>query len=188
MRLAYLYMRARQADRAVGYIALTALFAWAWQYIGGESIPRVGPLMIVPPLGAAVVIGNGNLAPFGELETTMSLPLAPLRLLHMLGLLMVAVLGLAAANGLPAWAITRNIAGLTGLTLLTARLFGGTLAWTLPLCFSIQALETSPDPAWNWPMHGAGDPRAAAIAAVLLLIGLSAIMPGGAPDRFRESG
>ncbi len=188
MKLLYLYLRSRQADRAAVYLALIALFAWAWQYTEGGSMPRVGSLLVVPALGAAVVIGGGTLSPFGELETTMSRPLAPTRLMHMLGLLAVAGLGLAAANGWTDWAITRNVAGLTGLTLLTARVVGGTLAWTVPICFSIMALETSPIPAWNWPMHGAVDARAATIAAALLLIGLSAIVAGGAPDRFGEPG
>jgi hypothetical protein len=188
MRLAYLYLHSRQAERAVVYLALVALFSWVWHYAGGGGTPSVGPLPIVPPLGAAAVIVAGNLAPFGELETTMSHPLAPLRLLHMLGLLAVAVLFLAAANDWAHWTVTRNVAGLTGLALLAARLVGGTLAWALPLCFGIQALETSPAIAWNWPLHGAGDARAAAIAAALLLIGLGAIVPAGAPDRFREPG
>src|SRR5438309_1165685 len=39
-----------------------------------------------------------------------------------------------------AWTLTRNLAGFTGLALLTARVLGSGLCWVLPLGYAVLAL------------------------------------------------
>ena len=196
MRLITLYLRARLAGRAVLVLAAVALATWLWAlWTGTESI-TVTLLPLTMPLAAAAIIGTSTGSPFGESERTASRPLALLRAGHLSGLLGVAILALALA-ALPwgvadgGWLLVRNLAGFTGLALLTARVLGSGLSWAVPLGYAVLALlaaEAEQRPAWAWAARAATDRAAAVIAAALLLAGLALIARFGARDRLGETG
>jgi hypothetical protein len=180
MRLITLYLRSRQAGRAVAVLAAIALTTWLWALWTGAETITSALLPLAMPLAAAAVIGTGAGSPFGESETTASHPLAPPRAGHPAGLLGLAalVLALAALHWSVAdggWLLVRNLAGFTGLSLLTARALGSGLSWTVPLAYAVLSLvarQSAQLPAWAWPARGATDRGAALIAAALLIAGL----------------
>lgn len=184
MRLLYLHLHSRQVERALVLLGGVVMMAWAWHIASDGHGPSSGPLLVLPALAVAVIIPAGTGTPFGELEATMSRSLDPLRLAHMLGLVVVAAFALAAASGSVDCAIIRNVAGLTGLGLVAARVAGPSVAWVAPLCYATYALAGNPRSTWTWPVHTGTAIQPALIALVLLLIGLGAIVPHGTRSRF----
>lgn len=183
MRLAYLFLHSRQVERSLTLLGGVVVMTWAWQTARGGLGLDTGPNLVILPLIVAMIVPAGTSSPFGSLEATASRSLGPLRLAHVLGLLCVAALGLSVTSGSLDWAMIRNIAGLTGLGLIAARIAGPSLAWIAPLCSSIYALTASSRSTWNWPVHDGSAHQPALIAAVLLLSGLIVIVPHGAPTR-----
>jgi hypothetical protein len=183
VRLLYLYVHSRRGERALQLLGGVVVLIAVWHLARGGRGPSVGPLLVLPALAAAVIIPVGTGTPFGELEATMSRSLGPLRLTHMLSFIAAAAIGLAAASGSVDWGVMRNVAGLTGLGLLAARVAGPSVAWIAPLCFATYALAGNPRSAWTWPVHSGTAIQPALIAAVLVLAGLVAIVPHGAPMR-----
>ena len=92
------------------------------------------------------------------------------------------------AGGFPD--IVRNVAGLTGIGLLCATLFGGSLAWTGPLAYlvaGVYGLYTDWHPPalstpWIWPARPPHDVGGALCAAVVFAAGLAAITLRGARE------
>ncbi len=191
MRLALLYMRSRQAGRTVAVLAAIAVVAWLWLRWDSASAITVTIVPIAIPLAAAMMVGSSAGSPFGESEATGGHPLWPLRGGHLLGLVAVAAAALALAVlrwGVPdgAWTLVRNLAGFTGLALLTARVLGAGLSWVVPLGYAILSL-LAPRPGelpspWTWPALAATDHMAALIALALLLAGLVVVALSGARD------
>ncbi len=190
MRFITLYLRARLAGRAVIVLAAVALATSLWaRWIGTETITAT-LLPLTMPLAAAAIIGASAGSPFGESEVAASRPLAPLRLGHLTGLLGIAALVLALAAtwwSVPhgAWTLVRNLAGFSGLALLTARVLGSGLSWVAPLGYAVLALvapQAGQIPAWAWAVRAASDQEAALIAAVLLLAGLAVVALSHTPD------
>ncbi len=191
MRLALLYMRSRQAGRTVAVLAAIAVVAWLWLRWDNTSAITVTIVPIVVPLAAAMMVGASAGSPFGESEATGGRPLWPLRGGHLLGLVAVAAAALALAVsrwGVPdgAWTLVRNLAGFTGLALLTARILGAGLSWVVPLGYAILSF-LAPRPGerpspWAWPALAATDHMAALIALALLLAGLVVVVLSGARD------
>lgn len=195
MRLVALYLRSRLASRTVAVVAATAALTWLWGVWLGSSTITNTLLPLAMPLASAAIIGASTGSPFGESEETASRPLGLLRLGHLAGLLAVAALTLALAvtwwtvpDG--AWTLARNLAGFTGLALLTARVLGSGLSWVVPLGYAVLALLAPPSgqaPAWAWSVRAATDRGAALIAAVLLLMGLVIVARWGARDRLNAA-
>ncbi len=191
MRLAYLYLCSRQAGRTVAVLAAVAVAAWLWLRWDSASEITVTIVPIVVPLAAAMMVGASAGAPFGEGEATGGRPLWPLRGGHLLGLVAIAAAALALAVlrwGVPdgAWTLVRNLAGFTGLALLTARVLGAGLSWVVPLGYAILSF-LAPRPGersspWAWPALAATDHMAALIALALLLVGLVVVALPGARD------
>jgi hypothetical protein len=78
----------------------------------------------------------------------------------------------------------RNLSGLTGLGLISARLFGGRLAWIFPctLIVMVVSLTSSVDTAnslWVWPVKPDKDLASMLIAACLFVIGAALVAAGG---------
>jgi len=196
MRLAYLYLCSRQAGRTVAVLAAVAVAAWLWLRWDSASEITVTIVPIVVPLAAAMMVGASAGAPFGEGEATGGRPLWPLRGGHLLGLVAIAAAALALAVlrwGVPdgAWTLVRNLAGFTGLALLTARVLGAGLSWVVPLGYAILSF-LAPRPGersspWAWPALAATDHMAALIALALLLAGLALVALSGARDAQSES-
>lgn len=187
MRLAGLYLRSRLAGRALALLAAIAALTWLWVWWSGSATITVTLLPLTMPLAAAAVIGAGTGGPFGESEGTASRPLAPLRTGHLAGLLVVAALTLALAVtwwNVPegAWTLVRNLAGFSGLALLTSRALGSGLCWIVPLGYAVLSLlspAAGTVPAWAWSMRAGADREAMAIAAILLLAGLALVARWG---------
>lgn len=188
MRLTMLYLRSRLAGYTAAVLVAIAAVTWVWAWWSGSAAAAQTLLPLAMPLAAAGAIGASTGSPFGEGEVTGSRPLGPLRFWHLMGLLAVAMVVLALAatrwsvsDG--AWTLLRNLAGFTGLALLTARVLGSGLSWVVPLGYAVLSL-LAPQPvsaaAWAWPMQAAADQGAAAFALALLLAGVSIIVLSGA--------
>jgi hypothetical protein len=195
MRLVALYLRSRLAGRTVAVLVTIAALTWLWLWWASASAITLTLLPLAMPLAAAAVIGAGTGSPFGESETTASRSLGPLRLGHATGLLLIGALTLVLAGlhwSVPdsVWTLIRNLAGFTGLALLTARVLGGGLSWVTPLGYavlSLLAVQSGPASHWAWPVYAGADREAAVIAAALLLLGLGVSTHAGARDSPTET-
>jgi hypothetical protein len=185
-----LFLRSRRAGWTALYLAAIAVFTAALRfalrrgdedYLASSDGSPVTLALVFVPLAAALVIGVGAHGPFGEVERTGSRPLPPLRLGHLVGLLLwaaaaLALLALTWEGG--AQTFLRNLAGLTGIALIAAPLTGARLSWVLPFSYGILAYWTgtvaSGEPRlWAWPMRPEDDGWAMAIAIMLLAAGLT---------------
>lgn len=186
-RLLRLHLDSRRIRLAVALLAATAVAQWAcakWIH-GTGTLSQLLPILVA--CAAAAVIAAGTRSPFGEPERA-SRPLPALRLLHVLTLLTVATSALAAVTHEPA-ATIRNLAGLTGLALLTAGLIGAPLAWTAPLGYvlvSAGEIDLHQDPLWAWPILPAGNLAAALLATATLVAGLAVTTLRGSRDALSE--
>lgn len=202
MRLAYLYLRSRQAERALAFLIVLGAAGLLWRRLS-DGDPLNNDLMITGlPLAAAVIIGAGISSPFRDVEDSASHWLPALRLPHLIGLLVLAASALAlttAAWHVPdiQWSLVRNVALFTGLGLLGARLVGGGLGWLLPVGYAFLAFLATlltvgqPDHqlqwaksgvSWAWSLHAGREQEAAVVAGIVLLVGLGAVMWLGARE------
>jgi hypothetical protein len=122
------------------------------------------------------------------LDVLMEVPRVALRLLHLGGLLAWAALVLALAllafdlegarPAQPPLALLRNLAGLTGLALLSARLISARAAWIAPLAFltfsTVAVRQVEAPTLWAWPFRAGADgaPRVAALALLVVSLWL----------------
>jgi len=161
-------------------------------------LPRSGVYARQIPLtieaGAAAVIGVTTRSPFGEPERATGRWLPWLRLAASVALTGIAVGTLAAgaaaahlAGGVVA--LTRDLAGFTGIALLTAAVLGGGLAWIGPMAYlavTLPALSGNWTTPWIWPARPPHDRGAAICAALVFAAGVAVITVRGARDRSRE--
>jgi hypothetical protein len=144
--------------------------------------------------GAAAVIGVTARSPFGEPERATGRWLPFLRLGIGLALLAAAVGALAAGSASAHLAdgtagLARDLAGFTGVALLTAVLVGGSLAWIGPVAYlgiATPALSGGWTTPWVWPARPPHDRGAAICAALVLAAGLMLITVRGARDSVRD--
>jgi hypothetical protein len=82
-------------------------------------------------------------------------------------------------------AILRNVAGLTGVGLLSAAVLGGLLAWIGPMAYAVVAevalLQAWTSP-WTWPARPPHDRGAALCAALVFVAGIAITTVRGARD------
>ncbi len=185
MRFTWLYLRSRMTGTVLAGISLAGLLALAWEHWFGHQEGAMMTALTFLPLVIACAIGSGTHSPFGEAELTASMPLPMVRSAHLAGLVVIGVMiQLVVARGwsLPddAGTLTRNLAGLTGLALLTAPLVGGRLSWIAPMTLSMmsQLLDINDLTAWifvTWPTAALENDRAMAISLALFGSGLVAI-------------
>jgi hypothetical protein len=184
LRLAWLYAASRRVPAAAGLLAalgalLWAALRWRWNIAGGPAARMFIPQVI--ETAAAAVIAVTSYGPFGEPERATGRWLPWLRLAAAVALTAAAVGVLAAgATGgyLPGGtlALLRNVAGVTGIGLLSAAVLGGAFGWTGPLAYVLVtevALTGHPATPWLWP-HDLGGALCAAgvFTAGLVLIAL----------------
>lgn len=189
VRLPALYLRSRSAGPAVALLALVPAAVWLW-WVDGSGHPgltmALAPMM--GPLAAAVIVAVGARSPFGEVEAAAGHRLPWLRLLHLPGLMLLAGAGLGlAAMGwsLPdaPWILVRNLIGLTGVALISARVLGAGKSWLPPLAYVVLcggAVDQQNVTGWTWPALGATDVTATMLALALVATGLVAVVPSGA--------
>lgn len=185
-RLILLHSRSRRVPLALLLVAVTAVILRAvkpWTETPGEFATLL-PLVLA--VTAAGVVAASTHSPFGDPERATH-PLQHLRLIHALSLVTVsiALLGVARIGDDPL-ATMRNVAGLTGLALVTATLVGVSLAWIAPLAYTIYCggpIDVREVDLWTWPALPSSDTAATVIAMVLLVIGLVVITQ---PRRLRD--
>jgi hypothetical protein len=197
VRLAWLHLVSRRAPAALGLLAgfgalLWAALHWHWNIAGGRAAQQLIPLVI--ETGAAAVIAVTTYGPFGEPERATGRWLPWLRLGAALALTAAAAGALAAgATGgvLPGGnlAMLRNLAGMTGIGLLSAAALGGAFGWTGPMAYLLVtevALGGNPTTPWVWPARPPHDRGAAICAALVFAAGITVITVRGARDPTRD--
>jgi len=161
-------------------------------------LPRTGVFSRQIPLtieaATAAVIGITTRSPFGEPERATGRWLPLLRLAVSLALAGAAVGALAAGSASAhlaygAVGMLRDVAGFTGIALLTAAVLGGGLAWIGPIAYlavTLPALTGHWATPWIWPARPPHDRGAAICAALVFAAGVAVIMVRGARDSVRE--
>jgi hypothetical protein len=191
LRLVRLHLDSRRTRDAVALLAVIAAALRASQPVtqGSGLFARL-TLMLITAASASVIAGATR-NPFGETERAASRPVSLLRLTQLTVVIAAAVAftaisGWAASYGTSPAAILRNLAGLTGIALITAAVFGAHLSWTVPLGYVMYCggeLDIQAASRWSWPLLPAGDHAASAIAAGLLAAGVAAVSAAGGRDR-----
>ena len=197
LRLAYLYLVSRRVPGVLALLAgfgvlLWAALFWHWNVAGGPAAAMVIPLTV--EAGAAAVIAVSTYGPFGEPERATGRWLPYLRLGTAVGLTAAAVGALAAGatgGALPEGflAMFRNVAGITGVGLLSATLLGGMLAWAGPMAYLVltetmlSGGRTSP---WVWPTKPPHDLGAALCAVGVFAAGAVLITLHGVRESVRD--
>jgi hypothetical protein len=158
-RLARLYLRSRRIPAAVATLVACAgvlHLVLHWTPATGSFATQL-PMLVIG--AAAAVVGAGLRSPFDESEQATGLRLPLLRLAASAALTALAYTALAggAADAhltFGAAGLLRNLTGIVGVTLLTAALASGNLAWLGTLSYLLLALTalalgwTTP---WLWP-------------------------------------
>ncbi|MFY9927518.1 MAG: hypothetical protein WAK82_05900, partial [Streptosporangiaceae bacterium] len=87
-------------------------------------------------------------------------------------------------------ALLRNLAGITGIGLLSAAALGGAFGWTGPLAYLLVtevALTGNPTTPWVWAARPPHDLGGALCAALLFAAGTAAVTLFGARDSGRHA-
>ena len=192
-RLLRLYAASRRVPVALGALVacslvLRAALDWHW-------IPRSGSLAQQLPLlleaGTASVIAVTTYSPFGESERATGRWLPFLRFASSVVLTGIAV-GLlnagASAALLPGGAldVVRNVAGITGIGLISAAVIGGGLSWIGPMAYLVlceDAILNGWRNPWVWPTKPPHDTGAALCAALVFVAGTAVITARGVRQR-----
>ncbi|HEY0717130.1 MAG TPA: SDR family oxidoreductase [Streptosporangiaceae bacterium] len=198
LRLAWLYAVSRRLPAALALmLALGALLwsalHWHWSIAGGPAARELITLTV--QAGAAAVVAVSSYGPFGEAERATGRWLPYLRLGTALVLFAVAFGALtagAAAGTLPGGTggQLRDLAGFTGLGLLSAAALGGTFGWTGPMAYLIVtevALTGHPATPWVWAARPPSDRGAALCTAAVFAAGLAAVTMFGGRETGRRS-
>lgn len=195
-RLVRLHVASRRIPAALAVLAACGVLLriglhWHWINATGPAALEL-PVIIEGAAAAAIAVVTAS--PFGEPERATGRWLPYLRLADAVGL-MLATIGVlaaaAAAAGLPGGtlAIARNVAGLTGLGLLSSAVLGGLLAWIGPMAYVVVAeyaiVEVWSTP-WMWPARPADDWGAALCAGLAFAAGLTVTALRGARDPAHE--
>jgi hypothetical protein len=159
---------------------------------GTGALAQQLPLIIEAAAATAITVTTRN--PFGESERSADKWLPYLRCGTALALTAAAVAALAAgsaAAGLPGGEadVLRNVAGLTGIGLACAALFGGIMSWAGLLAYTVIA-EYALTATWNaaplWPALPPHDLPAALCAGAVFLVGAALITLRGTRETADE--
>jgi hypothetical protein len=177
-RLVHLHLRSRRVPLVLLLIVVTAVILRAvkpWTETTGEFAALL-PLVLA--VAAAGLVASSTRSPFGDPEHA-TYPLRRLRLVQVLILVAVSMVLLGVTRiGDDPLATMRNVAGFTGLALLTTPFVGASLAWITPLAYTIYCggpVDVREVDLWTWPALPSSDTTAAVIALVLLSAGLIVI-------------
>lgn len=198
-RLIRLYLVSRRVPMAVALLAglgavLWAALHWRWNIAGGPAAREFVPLTI--QTGAAAVIAVATYGPFGEPERAAGRWLPWLRLSAAVTLTAVAFGALAAgaaAGRMPGGtlALLRDLAGMTGIGLLSAVILGGACGWVGPMAYLLiteGALAHRSVTPWVWPTRPPHDRGGAICACLMIAAALVLITVRGPREPDRASG
>jgi hypothetical protein len=190
-RLILLHLDSRRTRGVMVLLAVIAIALRASQPVTKDTglFPQLTLMLIT--LAAASVMAGATRSPFGDPERAASSPMSILRLTHLLTMIaaataFVAVSGWTATYGISLVTILRNLAGFTGIALITAAVLGPHLSWTVPMGYVMYCggqLDIQASSPWSWPLLPAGDLTATAITIALLITGIAAVSIAGARDR-----
>jgi hypothetical protein len=199
LRLAWLYAVSRRVPAALALLlalgaVLWSALHWHWSIAGGPAAQELITLTI--EAAAAAVTAVSTYGPFGEAERATGRWLPYLRLGTALVLSAVAfglLTAAAAAGTLPGGTggLLRDLAGFTGLGLLTAAALGGTFGWTGPMAYLIVtevALTGHPTTPWIWAGRPTADLGAALCVALVFGAGAGAVTVLGTQGLRRPNG
>ena len=181
-RLLWLHLLSRRVPLAVILITAIAATLRALQPFTLSHGVFAGMLPLVLGVAAAAVLATSARSPFGEPERA-TYPLPLLRLVQVVALILTAagLLGLARLGHDPL-AAARNVAGFTGLALLTATVIGAPLGWITPLSYALYCsgpIDVQSVNLWSWPALPSTSHAATMIALLLLGAGVTAITQFG---------
>jgi hypothetical protein len=194
VRLTRLHLASRRAPESALVMAVVA----AALRIVLHWTPADGTYSVMFPLivatAAASVVSVTTRSPLGEPERATGQWLPWLRLGTILALTAAGcgALAVGAVGGhlaIGSLALLRDLAGLTGIGLLTAAVLGASLSWTGPLAYlvvAIHAVQEGWTTPWLWPARPGQDRGAAICAAVVLAVGASIIALRGARESDRD--
>jgi hypothetical protein len=188
-RLLRLHLLSRRAPLALILItAIAAILRGAQPWTEGPG-EFAGMLPLVLAVAAAAVVATSTVSPFGEPERA-TYPLRWLRLIHIMTLLLAAagLLGLARLGHDPLSAI-RNLAGFTGMALLTAAVISAPLSWITSLAYAIYCggpMDIRQVTLWSWPALPSSNHTATLFALLLLGAGVITITHFGAHDHHAD--
>lgn len=199
VRLVRLYLISRRVPAAVAVLAVLGCLLWAalyWQLkiVGGPAAQLAIPLVI--ETAAAAVVAVSSRGPFGDPERATGRRLPRMCVGTSVALTIVAFLLLAAGSAgghLPggSLALLRNLAGMTGIGLLSAAALGGAFGWVGPMSYLLViegGLADGWTTPWAWPGRPAHDLGGALCASVVLAAGLVALALLGARRAERRVG
>lgn len=189
-----LHVISRRVPVAAGLIAAVAAglrlaLLGHWDSYGAYQLP------LIAEAACAAVIAVTTGSRLGDCERAAGRWLPALRLVTMLALTAAAAGVLAAAGSGSHLAggdldVVRNLAGLTGIGLLSAAALGGGLAWTGPTGYLVAGAYAlyslwHPPPVttpWIWPARPPHDLGAAICAGLVFTAGLLVVTLRGARD------
>ena len=173
-RLLVLFLRSRRVPLTAGLLAGVAVVLRAVKGWTEENGEFAGLLPLVLAVAAGSLVAASTYGPFGDPERATH-PVRRLRSIQLALLIPLAVglLGLARIGDDPLAAM-RNVAGLTGVALLTVPVFGSALAWIIPLAYVIYCggpIDVQQVDLLSWPALPSSNTLATVIALGLLTIG-----------------
>lgn len=181
-RLVWLHLRSRRVPLGLTLIiAIAAVLRLMQPWATAQGVfARTLPLVLA--VGAAAVIAAGTQGPFADPERA-TWPVRWLRLIQVVAFVLAAaaLLGLARLGHDPVAAI-RNVAGFTGMALITATVIGAPLSWVTPLAYALYCsgpIDVHAVSLWSWPALPASGNAAILIALVLLTAGVIVVTCGG---------
>lgn len=199
VRFARLYLRSRLGVYALAGLLFAALLGWlgaSLLQVPAYGVPEnvikeiLTAMSLLVAFVAACSIGLSARSPFGEEEETASRLLPIVRFCHLVGLLtcgflMLYLAALSWELDHAGWILARNLAGLAGLALFTARALGSSLSWIGPFAYVTLAVTVNvfnddpPEGEWTrwawWPLQSVTDFPSIIISLTLLIFGLGSI-------------
>lgn len=192
VRLVRLHVASRRGAAAVVAIAgCAAVLRLALEHRWGTHAQQV-PLVI--ETATATIIAATTVSPFGEVERATGHWLPYLRLTVAVTLTAIALAALASGAESAHLSggtveLVRNLAGLTGIALISSAVLGGALAWIGPLAYTViaeYALIAGWTSPWMWPARPPQDWGAATCAATVFVAGAALITTRGARETASE--
>lgn len=182
-----LYIKSRQITRSLVWLVVFGVLAWAWgrYQLQLPSIRRTEtalvPVLVVVPLGSALVLGLSTRSWLKDLDDTAALDLWRWRAVHALVLPAVAAVTLVPGmlDGSETYgpaATIRNLVGYVGLAYIGAVLVGASLSWVVPTTYALLAAALATNsPAvldsWAWPLRPSTSALSWAWAVTLAVAG-----------------
>ena len=184
-RLAWLHLRSRRAPLGLTLIIAIAVILRALRHWTDGPGVSARTLPLVLTVGAAAIIAASAQSPFADPERA-TWPPPRLRLIQV-GAFVLAAAGLLALArlGQDPFAAVRNLAGFTGLALITATITSALLAWITPLAYALYCsgqIDAQAVNLWSWPALPSSNHTALVIAVLLLGAGVTAITRFGPRD------